>query len=182
MPIVDPNINSRPKGNLYCLNPSGTVNKIMEGFHIINGLAFSPDNKTAYVSDSADWVRTIWSYDYDLNNGIWSNKRIFFDTKIVAGRPDGGCIDSDGCYWMAGVSGWELLRITPKGKIDMIIKMPIEKPTKIAFGGPNLDIMYVTSIGQENITKGTEKQQPYAGGLFALFIPGVKGIEFPCYG
>ena len=60
--------------------------------------------------------------------------------------------------------------------------MPIEKPTKIAFGGSNLDTIYVTSIGQENITKGTEKQQPNAGGLFAFCIPGVKGIRFPCYG
>ena len=107
---------------------------------------------------------------------------IFFDTKNVAGRPDGGCIDADGCYWMAGVSGWELLRITPHGKVDMTIKLPIEKPTKIAFGGSKLDTIYVTSIGQENITKGTEKQQPNAGGLFAFYIPGVKGIQFPCYG
>ena len=82
---------------------------------------------------------------------------------------------------MAGVSGWELVRITPKGKIDMIIKMPIEKPTKIAFGGSKLDTMYVTSIGSD-ITQGTIKEQPKAGGVFALTIPGIKGIDFPFYG
>ena len=86
----------------------------------------------------------------------------------------------DGCYWMAGVSGWELVRITPDGKVDMEIEMPIEKPTRIAFGGKDLDTLYVTSIGQSNITPGTESQQPHAGGLFALQIPGVQGIEFPC--
>jgi sugar lactone lactonase YvrE len=182
MAINGSNISENAKGSLYCLEPSGKVNKTMDGFYTINGLAFSPDYKTAYVSDSAYWIQTIWAYDYDLDNGIWSNKRTFFDTKNVAGRPDGGCIDAEGCYWMAGVSGWELLRITPQGKIDMTIKMPIEKPTKIAFGGSKLDTMYVTSIGQDNITEGTAKLQPKAGGLFALCIPGVKGIEFPCYG
>ena len=181
MPIKGSNKDDTPKGTLYCLDELGNVKKIMEGFYTINGLAFSPDAKTAYVSDSAFWVRTIWAYDYDLENGIWSNKRVFFNTKNIEGRPDGGCIDADGCYWMAGVSGWELVRITPDGKIDMIIKMPIEKPTKIAFGGENLDIMYVTSIGRNGITKGTESKQPYAGGIFSLTIPGIKGIEFPFY-
>ena len=63
----------------------------------------------------------------------------------------------------------------------MIIKMPIEKPTKIAFGGAKLDTIYVTSIGSD-ITQGTNKQQPKAGGIFALSIPGIKGINFPFYG
>jgi sugar lactone lactonase YvrE len=181
MPIKNPGIENSPKGTLYCLDQFGNVKKVMDGFHIINGLAFSPDAKIAYVSDSAYWVRTIWAYDYDLENAIWSNKRIFFDTKNLNGRPDGGCVDSDGCYWMAGVSGWELVRITPKGEVDMIIKMPIEKPTKIAFGGPNLDIIYVTSIGINGITRGTEKTQPLAGSIFSLTIPGVQGVEFPFY-
>ena len=171
----------KPKGTLYCLHPSGDVNKVLGGFYTINGLAFSPDYKTAYVSDSAPWIRTIWSYDYDLEDGVWSNKKVFFDTHQINGRPDGGCVDAEGCYWMAGVSGWELVRITPKGKIDMIIKMPIEKPTKIAFGGSKLDTMYVTSIGSD-ITQGTIKQQPKAGGVFALTIPGINGIDFPFYG
>mgnify|MGYP003299993970 CR=1 FL=1 len=97
---------------------SGEINKILVGFYTINGLAFSPDYKTDYVSDSAPWIRTIWSYDYDLEDGVWSNKKVFFDTHQINGRPDGGCVDAEGCYWMAGVSGWELVRITPKGKID----------------------------------------------------------------
>ena len=171
----------KPKGSLYCLHPSGDVNKVLGGFYTINGLAFSPDYKTAYVSDSAPWIRTIWSYDYDLEDGVWSNKKVFFETHQINGRPDGGCVDAEGCYWMAGVSGWELVRITPKGKIDMIIKMPIEKPTKIAFGGSKLDTMYVTSIGSD-ITQGTINKQPKAGGIFALTIPGIKGIDFPFYG
>ena len=161
----------KPKGSLYCLHPSGDVNKVLGGFYTINGLAFSPDYKTAYVSDSAPWIRTIWSYDYDLEEGVWSNKKVFFETHGINGRPDGGCVDAEGCYWMAGVSGWELVRITPKGKIDMIIKMPIEKPTKIAFGGSKLDTMY------EKKTQGTIKNSKKLE-YFALTIPGIKGIDF----
>jgi len=181
MPIAGPDQKDGPKGSLYCLDTDRSVKTVMDGFHVINGLAFSPDGKTAYVSDSAAWVQTIWAYDYDLDDGAWTNRRVFFDCAGVPGRPDGGTVDADGCYWMAGVSGWQLLRITPDGKIDMEIEMPIEKPTRIAFGGKDMDTLYVTSIGQGGITPGTQADQPQAGGLFALQLPGVKGYEFPHY-
>ncbi|PWR00448.1 SMP-30/gluconolactonase/LRE family protein [Leucothrix pacifica] len=175
-------------GSVYCLDvitdqdepedkeAAVNVRKIMSGFHIPNGMAFSPDGKTAYISDSFPEIRTIWAYDYDLTDGVWSNQRVFFDTKGRPGRPDGGTIDADGCYWMAGVSGWELVRITPAGKVDMVIEFPVEKPTKIAFGGDNLDTLFVTSLGCD-ITEGTH--QPHAGGLFALTVPGVTGLATP---
>ncbi len=167
---------NEPSGTLYSLSGELDVKEVMTGFHILNGMAFSPDGKTAYVSDSFPTVRTIWAFDYDLDDGAWSNKRIFFDTHGLAGRPDGAAIDSEGCYWMAGVSGWELVRITPEGKVDMEIKFPVEKPTRIAFGGSNMDTLYVTSLGCD-ITAGTH--QPNAGGLFALKVPGITGIELP---
>lgn len=181
MPIAGPDRDKGPKGSLYCLDTDHSVTKIMDGFHTINGLAFSPDGKTAYVSDSAYWVQTIWAYDYDVDDCKWTNKRVFFDCAAVLGRPDGGAIDADGCYWMAGVSGWQLLRITPQGKIDMDIKMPIEKPTRIAFGGRDLDTLYVTSIGHNGTTPGSRTEQPLAGGLFAVQGLGVKGHVFPQY-
>ncbi|WP_299875018.1 SMP-30/gluconolactonase/LRE family protein [uncultured Cocleimonas sp.] len=165
-----------PSGTMYSLSSELEVNAVMSGFHIINGMAFSPNGDTAYVSDSFAAVQTIWAYDYDLDDGVWSNKRVFLDTKELDGRPDGAAIDADGCYWMAGISGWELVRITPEGKVDMKIEFPVEKPTRIAFGGSDMDILYVTSLG-EDITEGTH--QPNAGGLFALKVPGVTGIELP---
>ena len=165
-----------PSGTMYSLSSDLEVRKVMSGFHIINGMAFSPDGKTAYVSDSFPKVRTIWAYDYDLDDGAWSNMRVFLDTNGLAGRPDGAAIDSEGCYWMAGVSGWELVRITPEGKVDMEIQFPVEKPTRIAFGGQNMDTLFVTSLGGD-ITEGTH--QPNAGGLFALKVSGVTGIELP---
>jgi len=67
-------------------------------------------------------------------------------------------MDADGNSWMEGVSGWQLVRITPEGKVDMEIQMPIERPTRIAFGGKNFETLYVTSIGTHGITPGIEDQ------------------------
>jgi sugar lactone lactonase YvrE len=181
MPINEYKNTENPQGSLYCLNENRKISTIMSDFFIVNGLTFSPDGTTAYVSDTHKSIQTIWSFDYNIDQAKWSNKQVFFDAHSVSGRPDGGAMDTDSCYWMAGVGGWELIRITPKGQIDLKIKMPIEKPTRIAFGGKNLDTLYVTSIGKNRITQGTQKLQPYAGGLFVLKVPGVQGIALPYF-
>jgi len=161
-------------GTLYRLDGNHRVTAVADGFFTPNGLAFSPDGRTMYLSDSAPAVRTIWAADYDLDTGAFANRRVFFDTRAVAGRPDGGCVDAEGCYWMAGVGGWQLVRLTPRGEIDRIVDMPVERPSKVAFGGPDLTTMYVTSIGT-GLTPGTEVRQPRAGGLFALDL-GIQGL------
>jgi len=165
-----------PQGRFYRLDPNLSVTPWRGGIFATNGLAFSPDGRTMYHSDSNPAVRTIWASDYDPDTGTPSASRVFFDTRDVAGRPDGGTVDADGCYWIAGVSGWQLYRITPGGQLDRTIDMPIEKPTKPMFGGPNLDTLYVTSIGA-HVTPGTEDRQPDAGGLFAVTGLGVTGIR-----
>jgi sugar lactone lactonase YvrE len=123
-------------------------------------------------------VRTIWACDHDPDSGAVTNRRVFVDTHGLAGRPDGGTVDAEGCYWMAGVGGWQLVRFTPDGEVDRIVDLPVEKPTKIAFGGKDLDVLYVTSIGKDP-TPGTEARQPQAGGIFAVRVPGVTGLPQP---
>lgn len=169
-----------PEGALYRLDPDGTAPRMGEPMWVPNGMAFSPDGRTMYLSDSYVAVRTIWAFDYDCDTGTPSNRRVFLDTHVLAGRPDGAAVDADGCYWMAGVGGWQIVRITPEGKIDRIIPMPVERPTKIAFGGDNLDIMFVTSIGPKWCTPGTLDRQPNAGAIFAIRA-GVQGIPTPRY-
>ena len=141
-----------------------------------NGMCFSPDGRTMYLSDSNPGVRTIWACDYDTDTGTPTNRRVFFDTREVAGRPDGGTVDADGCYWMAGVGGWQLVRITPQGKVDRIVEMPVEKPTKPMFGGPRLDTLFVTSIG---MGMEDDPKQPLAGSLFSITGLGVTGVPQP---
>jgi len=164
-----------PAGAFYRLDPDHKVTRWRGGIYTTNGLAFAPDGRTMYFSDSNPEVRTIWACDYDLAAGEPGEPRVFFDTRAVAGRPDGGTVDAEGCYWMAGVSGWQLVRITPRGEVDRIVEMPVERPSKPMFGGPDLDILYVTSISV-GLTAGTEAKQPQAGGLFAVTGLGVKGV------
>lgn len=162
-----------PVGSFYRLDRDGTVTLWKSGFHITNGLAFSPDGRRMYFSDSHAKVRRIWRCDYDSATGTPGTPEVFFDTNTVAGRPDGGTVDAEGCYWQAGISGWQVYRISPEGKVLLTIDMPVEKPSKPMFGGPQLDVLYVTSLGV-GLTEG--RAQPQAGGLFAITGHGVKGL------
>lgn len=166
------------RGDLFRLDPDGESRRMLDGLYIQNGLSFSPDGSVMYLSDSHPAVRTIWAFDYAVDSGTPSNRRPFFDTRQVDGRPDGAAMDADGCYWMAGVDGWQVVRITPAGAVDRIIPVPVQKPTCLAFGGPRLDTLYLTSMGPGLIAPGTEGRQPRAGGIFAL-DPGVAGYAPP---
>jgi len=137
-----------PQGALYRYDGDAHTTFLLDGLHVTNGIAFSPDNKTFYVSDTHAPVQTIWAFDYVAAEGRIDNRRVFFDTSDYAGRPDGACVDSDGCYWMAGVGGGELLRITPTGRLDLRIPLPVARPSKPCFGGERLDTLFVTSIGE----------------------------------
>lgn len=162
-----------PRGSFYRLDPDGTVTQWRGGIQTTNGLAFSPDGRRMYFSDSAPSVRTIWAADYDPDTGTPGAPQVFFDTRQVAGRPDGGTVDADGCYWQAGISGWQIYRITPEGRLDRTIDVPVEKPTKPMFGGAGLDTLYVTSLGQG---LDPSRPQPEAGSLFAITGLGVTGV------
>lgn len=167
-----------PVGRWYRLDPDLTVTPWQEGIYTPNGMTFSGDGTLMYHSDSDARSGMIWTSDYDPLTGTPGTPKPFFDTSRVAGRPDGATIDAEGCYWFAGVSGWQLYRITPQGTIDRVIDLPIERPSKPMFGGPDLDVLYLTSIGLGQ-TPNTEARQPHAGSLFALYGLGVKGIVQP---
>lgn len=167
---------TQPLGRFYRFDSSRFCLPWRDKIFTTNGLAFSPDGGTMYFADTNRNVQTIWACDYDLEDGMPSNQRVFFDAREVAGRPDGGTVDAEGCYWMAGVGGWQLVRLTPYGKIDRIVDLPVERPSKPMFGGAGLDTLYVTSIGS-GLSTGTEARQPQAGGLFAVDGLGVCGLE-----
>ena len=167
-----------PVGSFYRLDPDLTITRWRSGFFTTNGLAFSPKGDRMYVSDSAASIRTIWACSYDTASGTPGPMEIFVDTSIVAGRPDGGTVDAEGCYWQAGIGGWQLYRYAPDGTLLNTIDMPIEKPSKPMFGGDNLDILYVTSLGT-GLTEG--RAQPQAGGLFAITGLGIKGVPQTCF-
>jgi sugar lactone lactonase YvrE len=164
-----------PAGAFWRLDPDLSVTAGASGFWTTNGLAFAPDGRTIYFADSHPSVRLVWRAAYDVETGTHGTPEPFFDTRAIAGRPDGATVDADGCYWLAGVNGWQVVRITPAGKLDRIVEMPVERPSRPMWGGARLDTLYVTSIGV-GLTPGTEARQPDAGALFAITGLGTGGL------
>lgn len=164
---------SRGEGSFYALD-GAVLRTLQSGFKTCNGLAFSPDGRTMYLSDSHPSVQRIWAFDYDTETGTPSNQRVFVDMNPLPGRPDGAAVDEDGCYWICGNDAGLVHRFTPEGKLDRSLAVPVKKPAMCAFGGPRLDTLYVTSIRPG----GDLADQPLAGGLFAL-RPGVRGLPEP---
>lgn len=163
------------KGALYRLDPDHRCRRVMEGFAIFNGPAWSPDGRTMYFADSA--AETIFACDYDLDTGEIGNRRVFATSEGRAGLPDGMTVDSEGFLWCAEFGGWRVVRYAPDGRIDRVIEMPIQQPTSCMFGGESLDVLFVTSA-RWRLTDKDLARQPSAGGLFAVEV-GVKGLPEP---
>jgi sugar lactone lactonase YvrE len=126
-----------------------------------------------YLSDSHPSVRRIWVYDYDRDDAVPRNRRVFVDMTEHAGRPDGAAVDVDGCYWICANDAGEVLRFTPEGRLDRSLRVPVRKPTMCAFGGDGFETLFVTSIRPQR--PEDLEGQPYAGAVFAL-RPGVQGL------
>jgi len=149
-------------GSLHQIEPDGTVRVLRTGVGTANGLGFDPGRGRMYFADTP--TLSVVAFDYDLATGAPTNERVFFDYSTIDGKPDGACVDVDGCYWSASVHGWAVVRITPQGELDQRIEVPVSKPTMPAFGGPNLDTLFVTSIGEN--AQGRDGVAP--GALLAI--------------
>ncbi|MCQ4159028.1 SMP-30/gluconolactonase/LRE family protein [Roseomonas sp. GC11] len=161
-------------GGLYRLDPDTAVTCIVGDLATTNGPCFSPEGTTLYCADSTRQV--IWAFDYDLTTGTPSNQRLFVDFRAMGTAPDGATIDSEGCLWTALVRSGQIARFSPEGQLLRLIDMPVTHPTSVAFGGPGLDILFVTSISASHRLRAVEKE---AGWLFAIEGLGVTGIAEP---
>ena len=164
-------------GCIYSYQKNTGLTWLLDGFITPNGMAFSPDGRTMYLSDSHPSMQSVWAYDYDIETGTPSNRRLFIDMNPLPGRPDGAAVDADGCYWVCGNDAGLIHRFTPDGKLDRSLAVPVKKPAMCAFGGAGLDTLFVTSIRPDGIDLS---DQPLAGGVFAL-RPGVRGLPEPVF-
>ncbi len=157
---------------LYRLDPDLSVHKMDTGIGISNGLGWSADSRTMYYTDSR--AKVIYAYDFDPATGNLANRRAFISSQDETGSPDGMAVDSHGFIWSARWGAWKISRYDPAGKLEREIQMPVEFPTSMAFGGNNLDELYITSawteLGEER--KGT---QPLSGDLFRLRLA-IRGL------
>ncbi len=135
-----------PQGGLYCLDERGLTGPYVSELITPNGLGFSPDHKTIYLSDSHPQVQQIWAFDFDLETGTLSNRRLFADITALPGRPDGAAVDAAGNYWICGNDAGQVHCFSPEGKLQRSLAVPFPKPSMCAFGGARLDRLFVTSI------------------------------------
>jgi len=164
----------RPTGSFYRIDGAGAVSTLDTGLYIPNGVAFSPDGTVAYWADTYKTRRVVWQADYDAATGRVGRKSVFFQLDEAQGRPDGATVDAAGCYWIAAVRGWQLLRFTPGGELDLVVRLPVERPTKLAFGGSDLNTIFISTISAE-LAPDAPSRQPLAGHLLAIDL-GIEGL------
>jgi sugar lactone lactonase YvrE len=166
-----------PNGALYRLDPDLSLHTLDTGIVVSNGPCWSPDGSIFYFADT--WSGEIWAYDYDLDSGNVSNRRTF--TKIdtsTGGAADGSTVDAEGCLWNAQVYDGKVIRYAPDGTVDRVIDMPVRKVTSCMFGGPDLDILYITSMAKPPLPR-FPGDGVLRGSLFAIHDLGIKGVPEP---
>jgi L-arabinonolactonase len=154
----------RFEGALFRLDPQGSLRVIETGVGISNTLAWSPDESRLYFADSL--LDQIFVYDYDVDAGKESNKRLFFKG-LSQGLPDGSAMDSDGCLWNTRWGAGMILRITPEGRIDRCLELPVPQPSSCAFGGPGLGTLFITSA-RNGMSAQALAASPLSGAVLAI--------------
>lgn len=166
-----------PAAALYRLDHDGTATKMLDGLTISNGLAWSADGGTMFYIDTP--TRQIEAFTFDAVAGEISERRTIVELPPAFGYPDGMTVDADDGLWVACWSGGAVRRYVD-GKLDHEIAMPVTQPTSCAFGGPDLDELYITSARQ-SLSPAELADQPLAGALLRV-RPGVTGVPAVAFG
>ncbi|MGK6312336.1 SMP-30/gluconolactonase/LRE family protein [Neorhizobium sp. DT-125] len=152
---------------LYRVMPDGSFTTIVDGnLMTSNGLAWSPDGRTMYHSDSSGLFAQV--FDFDPEKGVTSPPRRLHDFTPEEGRPDGAAMDADGFYWIAGQQGSRLNRLSPEGWVIEAYMMPAKGPSMPCFGGPDLATIYVTTLS-------TDSNGTFEHGTIFAFEAGIRG-------
>jgi sugar lactone lactonase YvrE len=162
------------RGVLYRLDPDGTVTPQVRGVRISNGLAWSSDRRTMWFIDSFAW--SVEAFDLDPATGnLAGGRRTVIDFERDGSVPDGMCVDAEDRLWVAFFGGSSVRRYDPAtGACDVSIDLPAPNITSCAFGGPDLDELYITSSARDHDAAGLARW-PLAGSLWRI-KPGVKGL------
>jgi sugar lactone lactonase YvrE len=172
--------------SLYCF-ADGRLQRKADGITVSNGLAWSPNGRTMYWSDTK--AHTVYAFDFEPGSGAIGNRRVFasFPGKQAGqslddygGRPDGAAVDAEGCYWCAMFEGQRLLRLSPAGEVVRELRLPVRCATMPCFGGADLKTLYITTA-RENRPEGELRQQPWAGCVLAVDVD-VPGLPVNVFG
>ncbi|MDO6759971.1 SMP-30/gluconolactonase/LRE family protein [Tamlana sp. 2_MG-2023] len=162
------------KANLYCIDGSGRLEKKLTNRTISNGIVWTSNKKTMYYIDTP--TAQIKAFDYDDETATISNERVVVEIPVDFGYPDGMTIDEEDMLWVGMWNGNAVIRFNPKtGKAIQKIEVPAHNVTSCAFGGENLDVLYITTASVD-MTDEEKQKYPLAGSLFSV-VPGVKGVQ-----
>jgi len=161
----------RGAGALYCLDQQLQVASKVSGLTISNGLCWSPDSTVMYHTDTPS--RRIHAYDFDAATGAIANQRCLVRTEKGC-FPDGSSVDAEGYIWNAQWGASQVVRYSPEGEVDFVLPLPVSQPTCVAFGGPRLDRLFVTSATQ-GFDEQTLSAEPEAGNVL-VFQTNISGI------
>ncbi len=163
----------KPLGRLYRLDADGVVHVMARGVGTSNGIAWSPDRRTLWFIDTP--LQRVDAFDYDDATGAIANRRTVISILPGNGCPDGSTLDAEGMLWIAMYEGWAVTRWNPRtGELLRTLRLPVARVTSCAFGGPELDTLFITSA-RENFSKEQMAAQPLAGCLFRV-KPGTRGV------
>ncbi|PHN04591.1 SMP-30/gluconolactonase/LRE family protein [Flavilitoribacter nigricans] len=166
-------------GTLYRVDPDGAVSPQIRNVTISNGIVWTSDHRTMYYIDTP--TGQVRAYDFDLASGSISNERVAVEIDESEGFPDGMTIDAEDMIWVALWKGSAVARFDPRsGKLLEKIEVPALKVPSCAFGGPELDTLYITTASID-MSPEQQTQFPDAGSLFSV-KPGVKGVGSPFFG
>lgn len=163
---------------MFCLERGKIELKWSGGMTVSNGLGFSPDGRHMYHADTTS--HRVDRYEFDVASGAANNPQRFHQFSMdkandYGGRPDGAAVDADGNYWCAMIEGARLLQFAPTGELLRKVKLPVNCPTMMAFGGDDLRTLYVTSLGQRPAAEF--EQYPLTGRLLSLRLDVAGRIE-----
>lgn len=166
-----------PLASLITLDKNRKARVLDAGFHLSNGLGFSPDCKTLYFTDSV--ARTIYAYNYDVASGEAKDRREFVKVPTTSGLPDGLTVDAQGFVWSAEWYGSCIVRYDPDGHVERRIETPAKQTSALAFGGPDLTDIFITSAGKSEpmpiMPPGYDPHSGCLGGALYHFNLGIRG-------
>ena len=157
--------------HLYCVAEDGRIRCRESSITTSNGICWSPDSAWFYFADSP--ARTIWRYAFDPNDGSISNRIVFARTEEGA-EPDGAAVDAQGYVWSAHWGGGRVVRYAPDGRIDRALEVPVSQPSCVAFGGPDLNLLFVTSA-RHGLSSAALAGQSGAGNVL-VYNSGTVGL------
>ncbi len=165
--------------SLYCLDVDRRLRRVLPGVTTSNGLDWSPDQKTMYYIDTP--TLQVAAFDFDLQAGHISNRRVVVQFPQDVGRPDGMTVDAEGMLWVAHWNGGRISRWDPhSGRLLTTVLLPVTNVTSCTYGGENLDRLYVTTA-RHRLPPEQLAREPHAGALFVV-EPGVAGLPANLFG